>query len=87
MWYLNPKKNGPAYFAPQSSEAEGLLLFPDEFLSEFYKEGKAAAGFVKIKVEDGAVISCKWDDKAYKQYGEPKEPEESAEVMPDEQAE
>lgn len=52
----------------QSTPAPGLLEFPDEFLSEFYKEGKRAAGFVIIEDDGKRVTSCRWDEEAYQAW-------------------
>lgn len=56
-------------YAPlQSTYAPGLLYFPDEFLPEFYKEGKRAAGFVDIEHDDEKVTSCVWNEEAYQEW-------------------
>jgi len=54
----------------QSSSAPGLLSFPQKFLSEFYKEGKRAAGFVTITDDGTTVTSCVWDEEAYQAWCE-----------------
>lgn len=46
----------------------GWLLFPDKFLSEFYKEGKLAAGFVDITDDGITVTSCVWNEAAYQEW-------------------
>lgn len=72
MNYYNKKYN-----FIQSTPAPGLLEFPDEFMSEFYKEGKRAAGFVTI-IDDGhTVTSCVWDEEAYQAWAaeNPEQPE------------
>ena len=52
----------------QSTPAPGLLEFPDELMSEFYKQDKRAAGFVNI-VDDGKrVTSCVWDEEEYQEW-------------------
>lgn len=67
MWYINKAQNRP--FPPlQSTEAPGLLAFPDEFLPEFYKEGKRAAGFVTIEDDGERVTDCRWDEEAYQAW-------------------
>ncbi len=67
MWYINKAQNLP--FPPlQSTEAPGLLAFPDEFLPEFYKEGKRAAGFVTIEDDGKRVTACRWDEEAYQAW-------------------
>ena len=53
------------YNCIQSNKAPGLLEFPDEFLKEFYKDGKRAAGFVRITDDGERVTSCVWDEEAY----------------------
>lgn len=54
----------------QSTPAPGLLEFPDEFMPEFYKEGKRAAGFVTIEDDGTSVTSCVWDEAAYQKWCE-----------------
>lgn len=49
----------------QSTPAPDLLEFQDEFMSEFYKEGKRAAGFVDITDDGHRVTSCVWNEDAY----------------------
>lgn len=68
--YLNPNKTGDSYGNLQSNPAPGLLYFPDEFMSEFFKEGKRAAGFVTIEHDGEKVTSCVWDDEAYQKWTE-----------------
>lgn len=70
----------------QSNKALGLLQFPDEFMSEYYKEGKRAAGFVDI-VDDGKrVTSCVWNEEAYQLWcdenPEQPQPPEDSEYIP-----
>lgn len=52
----------------QSTPATGLLEFPDEFMPEFYKEGKRAAGFVTITDDGHTVTSCVWNEAAYLEW-------------------
>lgn len=75
--YLNPNKTGDSYGNLQSNPADGLLYFPDEFMSEFFKDGKRAAGFVTIEHDEKKVTSCVWDDEAYQRWAEdnPEQPE------------
>lgn len=54
----------------QSTPAPGLLEFPDEFMSEFYKDGKRAAGFVITTDNGTTVTSCVWDEEAYQKWCE-----------------
>lgn len=68
--YLNPNKTGDSYGNLQSNPADGLLYFPDEFMSEFFKDGKRAAGFVTIEHDGDKVTSCVWDDEAYQRWAE-----------------
>ena len=65
MQYLDIK-----CYALQSTPAPGLLEFPDEFLSEFFKEGKRAAGFVVIEDDGKRVTACRWDEEAYQAWVE-----------------
>lgn len=65
----------------QSTPAENLLIFPNEFLSEYFKSGKRAAGFVTITDDGTAVTSCVWDDEAYQAWcAENPEPDYLAEA-------
>ena len=68
----------PNTFSNQSNPAPGLVYFPDEFLSEYFKEGKRAAGFVKIEHDGTKVTSCVWDEEAYQKWAE-----ENPETEPD----
>lgn len=70
MVYLLPGKNGFGYPNLQNTPCDGYLEFPDRFLSEYYKEGKRAAGFVKITDDGTAVTSCVWDEEAYQKWAE-----------------
>lgn len=60
MQYYNKNTN-----SIQSTDAPGLLEFPDEFIPEFYKDGKRAAGFVIITDDGQRVTSCVWNEEAY----------------------
>lgn len=60
----------PETLSNQSNPAPGLVYFPDEFLSEYFKEGKRAAGFVKIEHDGTKVTSCVWDEEAYQKWAE-----------------
>lgn len=72
----------------QSSYAAGLLIFPDEFISEFYKEGKRAAGFVTITDDGTTVTSCVWDEEAYQAWCEANpEPDYLAEAKANKESE
>lgn len=64
----------------QSTPATGLLEFPDEFMPEFYKEGKRAAGFVDITDDGQRVTSCVWNEEKYLAWCEenPETPETPA---------
>ena len=68
----------PNTFSNQSNYAPGLVLLPEEFLSEYFKEGKRAAGFVKIEHDGTKVTSCVWDEEAYQKWAE-----ENPETEPD----
>ena len=63
MKYIHPN-----YLKIQRTHAPGLLEFPDEFLPEYFKEGKRAAGFVKITDDGTTVTSCVWDEEAYQKW-------------------
>lgn len=54
----------------QSTPAPGLLEFQDEFMSEFYNEGKRAAGFVDITDDGQRVTSCVWNEEEYQAWCE-----------------
>ena len=68
MYYLNPNKTGTAYGNLQSNPGTGLIQFPDEFMSEFFKEGKRCAGFVDIEHDGEKVTSCAWNEEAYQAW-------------------
>lgn len=69
MNYLNPNKNpSGAYGNLQSYPVKGLLAFPDEFLTEFFKADKKCAGFVNIEDDGETVTACTWDEEAYQSY-------------------
>ena len=67
----------------QSNRAPGLVVFPDELMGEFFKDGKQAAGFCVIEHDGETVTSCTWDEDAYQAYiaalPEPAEPEPTTE--------
>ena len=52
----------------QTVFSPGLLEFPDDFLLEYFKEGKRAAGFVVIEDDGERVTSCSWDEEAYQAW-------------------
>lgn len=56
------------YNCLQSTTDPGLLEFPDEFMSEFYKGGKRASGFVDIEDDGQRVTSCVWNEEAYQEW-------------------
>lgn len=69
MKYLNPQKRlDNSYGALQETSANRLLEFPDNFLPEFHKDGKQAAGFVDIEYNETAVTSCTWNESAYQKW-------------------
>ena len=69
MLYIMPQANSSgAFSAPQTTQADGLIEFPRNFLLEFYKEGKQAAGFVTIEHDGKTVTSCVWNANAYLAY-------------------
>ena len=69
MLYIDtlPNPSG-VYAAPLSNFSKNLIAFPDKFLSEFYKPGKLAAGFVDIEHDGEKVTSCVWNEKAYQEW-------------------
>lgn len=68
MYYFSDDKILGQYPPLKSVPAPSLLKFPDKFLSEFYKEGKLAAGFVDI-IDDGTTVtSCVWNEAAYQAW-------------------
>lgn len=69
MNFINPNVfiNG-SYISLQTRSAEGLLEFPDEFLPEFFKEGKRSAGFVDITDDGRKVLTCVWNEEAYQKW-------------------
>ena len=84
MPYINYTYCSP-YPPIQSTTAPGLLYFPDEFLPEFYKECKRAAGFVDIAHDGEKVTSCVWTEEAYQEWAKanPEQPTaEDSEYIP-----
>ncbi len=85
--YLNPKKSPDGAYPPlQSSVAPDLLVFPDEFLPQFYMKGKRFSGFVDIFDDGKTVTFCEWNEEAYLAYAETHpepEPVPEPEVEPD----
>lgn len=79
--YINPTT-----LSNQSNPAPGLLLLPEEFLPEYFKEGKRAAGFVKIEHDGTKVTSCVWDEEAYQAWCEanPEQPDPEPELTVEE---
>ena len=70
MFYLNPNKIGDFYSNLQSNPAPGLVLFPDQFMPEFFKEGKRCAGCVDIEHNGEKVTSCVWNEEKYQTWVE-----------------
>ena len=72
MYYYNKTTN-----RIQSTPFPGALIFPDEFWSIYYPEGKRAAGFVDITDDGTTVTSCVWDEDAYQAWAaeNPEQPE------------
>lgn len=69
MLYLYIEFDDQTSFPPlMSTWAEGSYAFPDEFLPEYYKEGKRAAGFVRVTHDETRVLSCLWDENAYQAW-------------------
>ena len=60
----------PITLSNQTNPAPCLVYYPDEYLSEYFKEGKRAAGFVKIEHDGTKVTSCVWDEEAYQTWAE-----------------
>lgn len=69
MLYLYIEYDDQTSFSPPMSHwAEGSYAFPDEFLPEYYKEGKRASGFVRVTHDETRVLSCVWDEEAYRKW-------------------
>lgn len=68
MYIFNEMQPGGFYLAPYNSTIPGEVIFPEEFLQEFYKEGKLVHGFVDLTVENGYVTGCTWNEEAYQAY-------------------
>ena len=67
--YIIANKSEEGYFeAPYYSSLPGDTIFPEEFLPEFYKEGKLVHGFVDLSIENGYVTGCTWNEEAYQAY-------------------
>lgn len=65
MKYINPTpKPSGAYYEPQSTRAEELIPFPDEFLDAFYSAG----GFVKLSISRGVVSDVVPDVEAWEAW-------------------
>lgn len=65
MKYINPiPKPSGAYHEPQSTRAEGLIPFPDEFLYAFYSAG----GFVTLSLTRGVVSAVAPDVEAWEAW-------------------
>lgn len=61
MLYINPNiSESGGYSSPQSSPANGLLLFPENLLDKFIE----CKGFVKLTVKDRTVTAIKVNTKA-----------------------
>lgn len=69
MLYLYIESDDQTSFSPPMSHwAEGSYEFPDEFVPEYYKEGKRASGFVRVTHDETRVLSCAWDEEAYQKW-------------------
>ena len=67
--YLIPSKNEDGAYPPLvSTKKKGLLYVPEQYVSEFYKEGKQSSGFVDIEHNGEAVTSCVWNEWAYQSW-------------------
>lgn len=67
--YLIPYKSEAGAYPPlQSNKVKGLLEMPGQFMSEFYKAGKRAAGFVDIEHDGEKVTSCVWNEENYQAW-------------------
>lgn len=73
MKYINPTpKPSGAYYEPQSTYAEGLVSFPEEFLEAYYSAG----GFIKMQATRGVASSVVPDPEAWEAWkAENPEPE------------
>lgn len=43
-------------------------IFPEEYLSEFYKSDKLKSGFVTFQVSGNTVTNVKWNENAYQSW-------------------
>ena len=65
MWYIQPTpREDGGYSSPQSTNAEGLLALPDEFLEEFIKYN----GFVNLTVENNTVVFVSPNTEAWEAW-------------------
>lgn len=73
MLYISPeKKPSGAYHEPQSTKADGLVLFPEGFLTAYYSAG----GFGEMTVTRGVVSAFLPDTEAWEAWkAENPEPE------------
>lgn len=66
-----PSKNG-IYSIQTVSEDIPLpyecLVFPERFLTKYYKNGSDIAGFVNITDDGTTVTSCVWNEEAYQKW-------------------
>lgn len=68
MYLVNQQSTNGAYPPLLGQRRGNELVFPDEFLSEFYKAGKQAAGFVTVTDDGTTVTSCVWNEDAYQAW-------------------
>ncbi|WP_312941068.1 hypothetical protein [Oscillibacter sp.] len=66
MYYVS--NNQKTQYGVQLTYDSGLVSLPDEFLPEFFKPGKKAAGFVILEHDGTTVTSCTWNEDAYQKY-------------------
>lgn len=65
MKYINPTpKPSGAYHEPQSTKADGLVLFPEELLTAYYSAG----GFGEMAVTRGVVSGFSPDTEAWETW-------------------
>ena len=82
MLYIKPTPSASgAYSAPQSNPVNGLLKFPDEFLSDFLSYN----GFVTLTVNDDTVTAITPNTEAWEKWKAslPEQSEEETETVPD----
>ena len=74
MYFINIT-HGMPYSKLQKNDSNisnnSYKIFPEKYLSEFYKSGKLFSGFVKYEINPentSEVINVEWDEIAYQNY-------------------